>query len=248
MPGFPIEDCSHIGALKKTYIFLVLGRSQNSFRKLILDNRLGMMMNLKQKLKLDFDPTKIEPLQITDENHNEIVEKLKLFDDKLYSMGDSVWESVWESVWDSTWDSLWESMEDSMWFSTRASMRTSIRELMRDTIGDSIWFPMYDPMWDSMRDSMWDSIWDSMRDSLWTSTWGSMFASIMIKLSKEEYEGLFKYKAIGEELSFEKMRELCELYNWFSRRGLFPHRDIVKYGYLLGSWKNPEFVQKVNIR
>ena len=195
-------------------------------------------MNLKQKLKLDFDPTKIEPLQITDKNHNEIVEKLKIFDDKLYSIGDySVWDSMWKSMRDSIYDSVWESMEDSVRTLMRTSMRDSMRDSMRNSMGDSIWNPMWDPTWDSMRNSMWDSIWDSMRDSLWTSMWGSVFASIMMKLSKEEYSNLFKYRSIMEELPFEKMKELCELYNWFSRWGLFPHRDIMKDGYLLGSWK-----------
>ena len=198
------------------------------------------MVNLRSKLKLTFNPCKIKPITINRLNLEIIIDKLKEFDKELVSMKDSMQNLLIGSMVDGTSnymtyydkDITLEMLLISTWNKTSYTILTT----MREKILESLWPSIHASLMEKIK----VEITNSMIDSMW--------ASIMITLTKKEYEEeLFKDKIILKGLPYEKVKKLCLLYDWFSRRGLFPHRSIIKNEYLLTPWMYPKIVATVKI-
>ena len=186
------------------------------------------MSNYESKLKLSFNPCELKPITINSENRKTIISKLKEFDKEFILMRDSIRASIWDSML----NPIWNSMSYSIWNTNRTDML------------NSIWKSMQSPILDLIDGSQ---LYSSL-NTIWASMWDQMWSSILITLSKEEYEILFEDKQILKELSYEKVKKLCDLYHWFSSRGLFPYKSINKNEYILGSWKYPRNITTVNIQ
>ena len=195
---------------------------------------------MSQKLTLDFDPVKIEPLIINKSNVGQTSAKIKQFD--------VLWESARDYMKSSLLNSMHLSVQTAMMKSVNYSTWTSMCDSMRTSMWAFIQSSMMDLLWLSMRYTMIHSIKETMTYSVSDSIWASMLASIMVKLSKDEYEGLIVDKPILEHLPYSKIRKISELYQWFTCRGLFLHRSMLSYEYLLSSWKDPQMITVINIR
>ena len=206
------------------------------------------MVGLRSKLKLTFNPCEIEPTIINLENLGIITDKLKEFDNEYFLMKHSqkssytsmltlTLEFLEGPVWGSSSITMRNSLDDSVWDAHRYPLLNSIWATMSTSL-------MLNSMWNSMSDEILDQMWDSIRASMWDQMW----SSILITISKKEYERLLVYQPELEGLPFKKVKKFCLLYDWFSRRGLFPHRSINKNEYLLGSWKYPKEIQTIYIQ
>jgi len=98
------------------------------------------------------------------------------------SMRNSVWESVRNSVENSVWNSMGRSVRDSVWNSMGRSVRDSVEDSVRNSVENSVWNnvrnSVENSVWNNVRDSVWDSVGNSVRNSVWNSVGNSVWESV----------------------------------------------------------------------
>lgn len=107
-----------------------------------------------KKMKVTLDPSTIDPVLVDENNSEEIIEKLKLFEVRYDSIRSKIkrqrfnslqdllekqmYESSWKSLSNAIYSSEWSKIRESMWASIQHSLFSQMYEKIFDLMSFSL--------------------------------------------------------------------------------------------------------------